>query len=87
MELSQKNYEVYSIEQAENSISLLDFEIEPNKKYAFVFGHEVKGVQQEVVNNCKGCIEIPQLGTKHSFNVSVSLGIVLWDTYIKYIQN
>jgi len=70
---------VASIEQADESIMLPDFKIESNKKYAVVFGNEVKGVQQEVVSASDNCIEIPQFGTKHSLNISVSCGVVLWD--------
>lgn len=72
-------YRVYAIEQVENSIPLPAFFPPPGEKIALIFGNEVKGVQQEVVNRCDGAIEIPQYGTKHSFNVSVSAGIVLWD--------
>jgi 23S rRNA (guanosine2251-2'-O)-methyltransferase len=78
-DLHQKGYLVYAVEQVENSISLTDFYPEANKKIALVFGNEVMGVQQNIVNCCDGAIEIPQFGTKHSFNVSVSAGIVLWD--------
>jgi 23S rRNA (guanosine2251-2'-O)-methyltransferase len=78
-DLHHKGYLVYAVEQVENSISLADFQPEANKKIALVFGNEVMGVQQSVVNSCDGAIEIPQYGTKHSFNVSVSAGIVLWD--------
>lgn len=74
---------VASIEQAENSTMLQDFEVEANQKYAVVFGNEVKGVQQEVVSNSDYCIEIPQFGTKHSLNISVSCGVVLWDLFKK----
>lgn len=83
-ELKNNNYLVASIEQAEDSISLVDFAIDQTKKYAFVFGHEVKGVDQDIVNHSDYCIEIPQFGTKHSFNISVSAGIVLWDLFKKY---
>jgi tRNA G18 (ribose-2'-O)-methylase SpoU len=72
-------YTICSVEQAENSTLLHQFAIEPSKKYAFVFGNEVKGVQQAVIDKSQFCIEIPQFGTKHSFNVSVSAGIVLWE--------
>ncbi|MCF8374108.1 MAG: RNA methyltransferase [Bacteroidales bacterium] len=82
--LKKNNYLVASIEQAEDSISLVDFTIEPNKKYAFIFGHEVKGVAQDIVSMSDFCIEIPQFGTKHSFNISVSAGIVLWDLFKKF---
>jgi 23S rRNA (guanosine2251-2'-O)-methyltransferase len=78
-DLHQKGFKVYAVEQVENSISLTDFKPEVNEKIALVFGNEVMGVQQNVVNSCDGAIEIPQYGTKHSFNVSVSAGIVLWD--------
>lgn len=76
-----EGYEVYSIEQTENSISLESFIADTNKRYAIVLGHEVHGVQQEVVDISDGCIEIPQYGTKHSLNVSVSAGIVIWDFF------
>jgi 23S rRNA (guanosine2251-2'-O)-methyltransferase len=82
-ELQSKRFKVYAIEQVENSISLPDFSPVDGEKVAVVFGNEVKGVQQKVVNICNGSIEIPQFGTKHSFNVSVSAGIVLWDIFQK----
>ena len=82
-ELQNKGYKVYAIEQVENSISLPDFYPASGEKVAVVFGNEVKGVQQKVVNICDGSIEIPQFGTKHSFNVSVSAGIVLWEIFKK----
>lgn len=75
---------VASIEQAERSTLLQNFSIEPDKKYAVVFGNEVKGVQQKVVSTSNYCIEIPQLGTKHSLNISVSVGVVLWDLFKKF---
>lgn len=78
-----KGYKVFAIEQVENSILLPDFLPSKGEKIAVVFGNEVKGVQQKVVNICNGSIEIPQFGTKHSFNVSVSAGIVLWDFFQK----
>ena len=62
---------------------LQNFEVDSNKKYAIVFGNEVKGVQQEVVSNSDYCIEIPQFGTKHSLNISVSCGVVFWDLFKK----
>jgi tRNA G18 (ribose-2'-O)-methylase SpoU len=83
LELQKKGYKVYAVEQVENSIMLPDFNPEKNMKLALVFGNEVKGVQQSVVNQCDGAIEIPQYGTKHSFNISVSAGIVLWDLVSK----
>ena len=81
--LKADDVKVASIEQAENSTMLNDFAIVENQKYAVVFGNEVKGVQQEVVSNSDFCIEIPQLGTKHSLNISVSCGVVLWDLFTK----
>ena len=77
-ELKNEGFTIFSVEQVENSISLETFAIHPGQKYAFVFGNEVKGVQQEVIDLSDGCIEIPQFGTKHSFNISVTVGIVLW---------
>ena len=84
-ELHNEGYTVLSIEQCEGSIMLGDFNMEEGKKYAIVMGNEVKGVQQDVVNLCDGCIEIPQYGTKHSLNVSVTTGIVLWEFAKKLI--
>lgn len=77
-QLKQKSYSCFAVEQAVNSIPLNSFKRE-NEKLALVFGNEVYGVEQEVINACKGVIEIPQLGTKHSLNISVSVGIVLWE--------
>ncbi len=81
--LKKENVKVLSIEQAENSTMLNEFIPDENQKYAVVMGNEVKGVQQEVVSASDLCIEIPQLGTKHSLNISVSCGIVLWDLFNK----
>ncbi|MCL4481401.1 MAG: RNA methyltransferase [Bacteroidetes bacterium] len=81
--LKEKGYTVIAIEQVEKSISLPDYLPVVNSKLALVFGNEVKGVQQEVVDQCDLAIEIPQYGTKHSFNISVSAGIVLWDLFNK----
>lgn len=83
LELKEKNYKIISIEQVNNSISLERFAVLPGEKYAVVFGNEIKGVQQEIINMSNYCIEIPQFGTKHSFNISVSAGIVLWELYRK----
>ena len=83
IKLKLEGYRIVSIEQAENSISLPDFNIKPNEKYAFIFGHEVKGVQQEIVDLSDACVEIPQYGTKHSLNISVSAGVVLWEMFRK----
>lgn len=78
-ELKEKGYIVYSIEQVEGSTLLNELTLETGKKYAIIMGNEVKGVKQEVVNASDGCIEIPQFGTKHSLNVSVTFGIVVWE--------
>ena len=78
-ELHEQGYTVLAIEQVEGSTMLGDLQLDREKKYAIVMGNEVKGVQQEVVDACDGCIEIPQYGTKHSLNVSVTTGIVLWE--------
>lgn len=80
--LKAEGYTVFSIEQAENSVSLEELELDKEKKYALILGHEVHGVAQEVIDASDGCIEIPQYGTKHSLNVSVTAGIVIWDFYI-----
>jgi rRNA methylases len=77
-QLKSEGYTIVSVEQAEDSIMLQDFTLNPDEKYAFVFGNEVHGVAQEVVDLSKMCLEIPQYGTKHSLNVSVSVGVVLW---------
>ncbi len=79
--LRQEGYVVFSVEQAENSIMLENIQLEQGKRYAVVLGNEVKGVQQEVIDHSDGCIEIPQYGTKHSLNVSVTAGIVIWDLF------
>lgn len=81
--LKTDNIKVLAIEQAENSTKLDTFFPEKDQKYAVVMGNEVKGVQQEVVNASDVCIEIPQLGTKHSLNISVTTGVVLWDLFCK----
>jgi 23S rRNA (guanosine2251-2'-O)-methyltransferase len=81
--LKAQGYQVIAVEQVEESISLTDYWPPANGKLALVFGNEVKGVQQEVVDLCDEAIEIPQFGTKHSFNISVSVGIVLWDLFSK----
>jgi 23S rRNA (guanosine2251-2'-O)-methyltransferase len=78
-DLKNDGYKIYAVEQADQSIDLKEFTPEGNTKIALVFGHEVFGVKDEIVNSVDGCIEIPQFGTKHSFNVAISAGIVLWD--------
>ncbi len=79
--LKSEGYRIIGIEQAEGAISLNDFIPEKNIKYAFVFGHEVNGVDQEIIDMCDHVIEIPQSGTKHSLNIAVSAGIVMWEMY------
>jgi tRNA G18 (ribose-2'-O)-methylase SpoU len=81
--LKNENFKLLGIEQTEGSQNFSEFEFKPNEKYALIFGNEVDGVQQEVINQCDFCLEIPQAGTKHSLNVSVCAGIVLWETYKK----
>lgn len=80
-ELHNKGYKICSIEQVQGSISLPQFIINPDEKYAVIFGNEVKGVKQEAVDKSDCCIEIPQCGTKHSLNVSITAGIVMWDFF------
>ena len=84
--LKLENIKVLAIEQAENSTKLNTFYPKENQKYAVIMGNEVKGVQQDVVNASDLCIEIPQLGTKHSLNNSVTTGVVLWDLFQKIYQ-
>ena len=81
--LKEEGVGVWAVEQVENSVMLNDFEPETGKKYALIFGNEVKGVSQDAIKLCAGAIEIPQLGTKHSLNISVSAGIVVWDIFQK----
>lgn len=85
-EVKDKGYKIVSLEQTTASISLVSFSPEINTGYAMVFGNEVKGVIQEVIDISDVCVEIPQFGTKHSFNIAVSAGIVLWDFYNKILQ-
>jgi tRNA G18 (ribose-2'-O)-methylase SpoU len=82
--LKQDNYKIASIEQTENSVMLNEYIVNKNEKLAIVFGNEVKGVEQEVINNSDVVIEIPQYGTKHSLNISVSAGIVIWELQKQY---
>ncbi|MBF4472138.1 MULTISPECIES: RNA methyltransferase [Flavobacterium] len=83
-DLKKQNIITLAIEQVESSVFLQDFKVDKNQKYALVFGNEVYGVAQEAVALCDGCIEIPQLGTKHSLNISVSAGIVVWDLFKQF---
>ena len=82
-QLKTDGYTVYAIEQANGSTLLPDLQLNKAKKYAVILGNEVKGVQQSVVDACDGCIEIPQFGTKHSLNVSVTGGIIIWEFFKK----
>lgn len=83
-ELKQNNYNLFAIEQAEKSTMLNNFDPNTYSKLAVIFGHEVKGVEQTIIDVCDGVIEIPQTGTKHSLNVSVSAGVALWDIVAKW---
>ncbi len=78
-ELKAHGYRILAIEQAEGSVELQNYSLDINGKYALIFGHEVNGVDQKVLDMCDTCLEIPQFGTKHSFNIAVSTGIVLWE--------
>lgn len=79
--LKEENYKVLSIEQVEGSSDMTEFKISKDQKYAIILGNEVEGVQQSVINMSDGCLELPQDGTKHSLNVSVCAGIVLWEFF------
>jgi tRNA G18 (ribose-2'-O)-methylase SpoU len=81
--LQEEGVETFAIEQTENSILLNDFTPNRNKRIAIVMGNEVEGVQQEVILACDGVLEIPQIGTKHSLNISVCTGVVVWDIFSK----
>jgi 23S rRNA (guanosine2251-2'-O)-methyltransferase len=78
-DIKSRNYKIVGIEQAEGSIDLSDFSVVPGTGYALVFGNEVNGVDQKIIDMCDYVVEIPQYGTKHSFNIAVSAGIVLWE--------
>ncbi len=82
--LKSEGYTIVCIEQVEGSVMLNSFEVEPEQRYALIFGNEVMGVEQAVVDMCDVAIEIPQVGTKHSVNVSVAGGIVLWDFFCQF---
>ncbi len=82
-DLKKNNYKVFAIEQTESAIMLNDFIPGKGEKLAIIFGNEVKGVQQEVIDASDGVIEIPQVGTKHSLNIAVSAGVVIWDLFQK----
>ena len=82
-ELKKEGYSIYALEQTDSSILLQDFQPPQGKKLALIFGHEVFGVKEELLEMIEGCIEIPQFGTKHSLNISVSVGIAIWDIFTK----
>lgn len=84
--LKKEGYRIVAVEQADESISLLDFAISSDHRYAFVFGNEVFGVNDETVKSADTVLEIPQYGTKHSLNISVSIGVVLWDYFSKQVR-
>lgn len=86
-DLQQDRIKVYAVEQAEKAAMLNEFSPQKGQKYALVFGNEVKGVQQKVVSESDGVLEIPQMGSKHSLNISVSAGVVLWDLFAKMQLN
>ena len=79
--LKANDYAVWGVEHTENSVALERFDMNVGQRLALIFGNEVRGIEQAVLDSCEGCIEIPQFGVKHSFNVSVSVGIVLWERY------
>lgn len=86
-ELQQKNYQLVAVEQAENSLMLNNFQPKNDKKWALIFGNEVDGVAQTVIDKANFVLEIPQYGTKHSLNISVSVGVVVWDIFCKLFNN
>jgi tRNA G18 (ribose-2'-O)-methylase SpoU len=86
VELKHQGYKLFAVEQTEQSNMLDNFHIKKNEKCAVIFGNEVHGVQQNVIDLCDDCIEIPQFGTKHSLNVSVAAGIVIWEFWKSFAQ-
>lgn len=84
--LRSEGIKCFAIEQATGAIQLNEFKVESKERYAIIFGNEVDGVRQDVINACDGVIEIPQIGTKHSLNISVCNGVVVWDLYSKLLQ-
>ena len=85
--LKESGYKVYAVEQAENSLKLQDLHFDLNEKTAVIFGNEVAGVEQATIHQCDGCIEIPQLGMKHSLNIATAAGVVLWELVRKRIPS
>ena len=86
IKLKNEGYKVLGVEQCEGSTMLQDFHMDKERKYAIVLGNEVKGVQQQVLDLCDGCLEIPQFGTKHSMNVSVAAGIIIWSIVVQSLS-
>lgn len=84
IELKEKDYQILSVEQVEGAVSLDQLTLLQGEKYAIVFGHEIRGVEQDVVNLSDRCVEIPQYGTKHSLNISVAAGIVIWEVFKQF---
>ena len=85
-ELKEQGYVICSVEQTEGAVMLDQFLLSDKQRYALVFGHEIRGVDQQVVDMCDQCIEIPQYGTKHSLNISVSAGIVIWELFRRWVK-
>ncbi len=86
LKLKSIGYQIIAVEQTSESIMLNNFSLDQEQKLAFVFGHEVLGVSEDVLRLCDACIEIPQLGTKHSLNIAVSVGVVIWDVWCKRVK-
>jgi 23S rRNA (guanosine2251-2'-O)-methyltransferase len=86
MFLKNNGYKIYAVEQAVNSLPLHKLQIEPTEKIAVIFGNEVSGVEQTSINQCDGCIEIPQMGMKHSLNIATAAGVVLWELIRPYLN-
>jgi len=84
LKLKEEKYTILAIEQTDDKVFLQDYSVNSDDKYALIFGNEVSGVSAEILDLVDACIEIPQIGTKHSLNVSVSLGVVLWEFYKNY---
>lgn len=86
LNLKSQGYKIIAVEQVDESINLIDLEIDHNQKTALVFGHEINGVGENIVKIADACVEIPQHGTKHSLNISVCAGIVIWEVFKKYLK-
>ena len=86
-DLREQGYRIYSVEQAENSIQLNQLNLQPNEPIAVIFGNEVSGVEQSTIHLSDGCIEIPQLGMKHSLNIATAAGVVLWELIRHKLDN